>query len=1325
MKKAILSAFGVLLLLASCALPVNNRTETSGKIQVTLNYGEGERTIKPVLSFTVTHYDFIFTSASGQTITRTAWQTNTTTPIALDDVDVGQWKLTVNGVNDQSKILVQGTKDVTIKPGANALAVTLSVLPGKGDLSVRIKWPEGKLTNPAFEAALYKPNQTLPTMLTSTIDANLVAVDQSLDSGYYLLTTKLFEGADVAWGYTEAVIILAGETSSLVLDLDASRIKHAPEAPSNLAVRTYQGTTALLVWSDNSLVESEFELQKKVGTTGSWSTEKVLDFDVSEYKATVAEGSTYFYRVRSKNAWGTSAWSNEIQAKKPTETIVKASETISTTTLWSADTVHVIKKGDGGEADLLVTGQLSIAPGAVVLFDDGVSMVIGTQGSLVARGTTDQHIQFGSYSLTPTKGSWGNLWFNNDSKGAQYLADGGYTAGSALEYVDFSNGTAVQLANLPYIAHVSIKSFNQGPTMTWNNAPSNGMGGGGVWLGSTQMVIDDLTVIDTSQAGLSLQASNGYFYGGAGVGSQPVFNITVKNSSFTRAPKTSSMYAWTGSVTISNFSGENALRFEANLVEEGSQGVLVQGSGPKVLLLNNVIRNNSDVGLNLQNPNAGSIPVGTTDGAPLVQGNRIEGNQRGILLYGSFINSGPDASASDLTSYRFFQNTVLDNQQMGELRAGSAKVRFLGNRLTGNRGALLVSGTKATEFHSNAFDNKAASAEVQVISWDMAASNENLAARYNYWGSTDTQTIADRIRDKADDPESSIGLVTYQPYFSKAGQYLKAESPSSGGLITSYDITFTWSTFAPPAKTRFVLSDSADFANLLVDEKTALTKYLLTGTRREQLNPEKTYYWKILPVDSMGIEGEALTYQTFRTPKTGLEVKLGGTLDPELSLSGLKSVVYVDRAVPIELMANRTPDSVRWILNNQVLATGAASTYLLDTKALGLGRGAYSLTVEATVDGHPYTVRKDFQIDKIKATSLLAGGTLNFVELADGSWWTFGRATDWSDVQQMKAVGIVNGQNGTDGRAYATQWKDLAWVYAQDQFYLYLTKAGDLYAAGSNWSGRLGTGSSNNNWQYTPMLILSGVSKVRTSGYSTLALKADGTLWAWGENTQGVLGLGDTTNVNVPTQVNLSGVVDMTLNNRRAYAVLDDKTVYGWGTQQNGEFGPFAISNQYLKPKALTILQGAVSVEGRQDWEGTALFLMDDGSVKGMGYTNTGLFANGQQWAQANQPLTLPLPPIKSLHLVRGTAYAVTADDSAKLYAWGDNGQGQVGIDSTDGTVTTPKLVLSGVKLLSPGPAHVLVTDLKDNVYGWGGSFYGGAVLPGVTNSRLASQLNW
>ncbi len=132
---------------------------------------------------------------------------------------------------------------------------------------------------------------------------------------------------------------------------------------------------------------------------------------------------------------------------------------------------------------------------------------------------------------------------------------------------------------------------------------------------------------------------------------------------------------------------------------------------------------------------------------------------------------------------------------------------------------------------------------------------------------------------------------------------------------------------------------------------------------------------------------------------------------------------------------------------------------------------------------------------------------------------------------------------------------------------------GAVFAAGYNYFGSVGDGTAGNGSDRSnfvavvtstaPVAPLAGIVKAAAGFYHTIALGADGRVWAWGYNSYGQLGVGDKTHRSVATPVldpddptgYLTGVADIAAGYYASYALKADGSVLAWGRGGNNVFG--------------------------------------------------------------------------------------------------------------------------------------------------------------------------
>ncbi len=252
---------------------------------------------------------------------------------------------------------------------------------------------------------------------------------------------------------------------------------------------------------------------------------------------------------------------------------------------------------------------------------------------------------------------------------------------------------------------------------------------------------------------------------------------------------------------------------------------------------------------------------------------------------------------------------------------------------------------------------------------------------------------------------------------------------------------------------------------------------------------------------------------------------------------------------------------------------------------------------------------------------------------ADGSVWAWGRNASGSfgDGSSIGTDVIVSSPVRTQTDAFYTST-------ASGNFYSVAVKPdGSLMAWGENTRGELGDGTATN--RHLPKQVGSGFKAVAIGAFHTLALKADGTRWAWGSGKDGEIGDGFNQYRYVPTLVG-SGYVDIAAGFYHSVALKADGSLWLWGSPGGGAMGP-GVTQNVLTPQYF-----------------------------GSGY--------------------------KSISASHSKTFAIKTDGS--LWAWGS---GPLGDGSTLNSAV-PKLIGTGFAMVAPGIEHAIALKTDGSLWAWG-----------------------
>ncbi len=282
-------------------------------------------------------------------------------------------------------------------------------------------------------------------------------------------------------------------------------------------------------------------------------------------------------------------------------------------------------------------------------------------------------------------------------------------------------------------------------------------------------------------------------------------------------------------------------------------------------------------------------------------------------------------------------------------------------------------------------------------------------------------------------------------------------------------------------------------------------------------------------------------------------------------------------------------------------------------------------------------------------------------------------------------------------------------IAAGDYHTLAIHKDGSLWAWGKNDLGQLGLGDYLDRKVPTRVGNATDWVAVAAGADHSLALKSSGTLWAWGYNYYGELGLGNTNNTLVvtPTQVVGTGWTAMAAGGHYSLGLKTDGTLYAWGRNEYGQFGTgtFDISPYPPHPSPSPVGSGYLAIAAAFDHN---LALNTDGYTYTCGLNNygqLGLGSYGNTYVTTRQPVA---NYFWVLAAGADTSFAITP--SGYLWSWGLNNYGSLGLDPPYSDANPNPRTVSGANWIAAaggGEGFSLGLQVNGSLWAWGNNEYG------------------
>jgi alpha-tubulin suppressor-like RCC1 family protein len=344
----------------------------------------------------------------------------------------------------------------------------------------------------------------------------------------------------------------------------------------------------------------------------------------------------------------------------------------------------------------------------------------------------------------------------------------------------------------------------------------------------------------------------------------------------------------------------------------------------------------------------------------------------------------------------------------------------------------------------------------------------------------------------------------------------------------------------------------------------------------------------------------------------------------------------------------------------------------------------------------------------------------------------FAKSSAAAPVLSGKLFSWGQNSNGQMGIGNTTNYSSPVQVGAETQwakrvtnrFVLAVKTNGELWSWGYNGVGQLGQGNTTGLSSPVQVGTLTNWATPGISGSNTsCCVKTDGTLWTWGGNGAGQLGLGDTTNRSSPVQVgaltNWSTPVMGASSNQFLLCTKTDGTLWAWGRNNDGTLGLGDTTNRYSPVQVGALTNWKTPVAGSN----FVICSKTDGTLWSWGYNNYGQLGLGNFNTSYSSPkqigsLTNWATPIA------GNDFASCIKTDGTLWAWGSSNFGQLG-QNNQTNYSSPKQIGALTNWATPasGSGNTLCVKTDGTLWAWGRNDLGNLGLGNATNYSSPKQV--
>ena len=285
---------------------------------------------------------------------------------------------------------------------------------------------------------------------------------------------------------------------------------------------------------------------------------------------------------------------------------------------------------------------------------------------------------------------------------------------------------------------------------------------------------------------------------------------------------------------------------------------------------------------------------------------------------------------------------------------------------------------------------------------------------------------------------------------------------------------------------------------------------------------------------------------------------------------------------------------------------------------------------------------------------------------------------------------------------------------------LALKSDGTLWSWGSNSSGQLGVGNTTN--YITPVQVGTATSwvKISTGNEFSAAIKSNGTLWMWGSNSFSQLGDGTTVYKTTPTQIGTATWSNVYCGHSYVIAIKSDGTLWSWGSNGSLQLGSGTpLFQAYTTPHQISTTTG---------WSKIAtgyrhvLALKTNGTLWYWGNNSNGQLGNN---STVQTPYITQLGTLTTwTDIAAGNDFSVALKSDGSMWTWGYNLYGQLGNGNNNASLVPIQVgVGSTWSNVEAGYSFVIAKKSNNTLWSFGQNALGYLGLGNTTNYNIPTQI--